>query len=46
MESYAIKSGHFVLPAAPKGSIRTLLGPTKTERGEEADEAASNVGKI
>ena len=26
------KRGHFVLPAMPKGSARTLLGPTVCER--------------
>ena len=40
----AIKSDHFVLPVAPKGSVHTLLGPKKTKRGKEAAEAATTVG--
>ena len=40
----AIKSDHFVLPATPKGSVHTLLGPNKTKRGKEAAEAATTVG--
>ena len=43
-EKNAIKSGHFVLPATPKGSISTLLGPTKRKRGQEAAEAEATVG--
>ena len=38
------ESGHFVLPATPKGSVSTLLGPTKRKRGQEAAEAEATAG--
>jgi hypothetical protein len=38
-----IKSGHFVLPATPKGIVGTLLGPAMTKRGQEAAKAAATV---